>query len=124
MEDDEPMEPFYYRVEGIDKTTGKSICGYVVVCEVLLALLTGLPPRKSADEYCERAKENQTPARINELRRERGITVDELRVYLGMNNPNSIYKWFRGEVLPTLENMYALSVILEVPIDDIIGRTA
>ncbi len=65
-----------------------------------------------------------TGARINELRRERGITVDELRVYLGMNNPNSIYKWFRGEVLPTLENMYALSVILEVPIDDIIGRTA
>jgi len=65
-----------------------------------------------------------TGARINELRRERGITVDDLRVYLGMNNPNSIYKWFRGEVLPTLENMYALSVILEVPIDDIIGRTA
>ena len=65
-----------------------------------------------------------TGARINELRRERGITVDELRIYLGMNNPNSIYKWFRGEVLPTLENMYALSVILEVPMDDIIGRTA
>jgi transcriptional regulator with XRE-family HTH domain len=65
-----------------------------------------------------------TGARINELRRERGITVDELRIYLGMNNPNSIYKWFRGEVLPTLENMYALSVILEVPIDEIIGRTA
>ena len=65
-----------------------------------------------------------TGARINELRRERGLTVDELRIYLGMNNPNSIYKWFRGEVLPTLENMYALSVILEVPIDDIIGRTA
>ena len=66
---------------------------------------------------------HSTGARINELRRERGITVDELRVYLGMNNPNSIYKWFRGEVLPTLENMYALSVILEVPIDEIIGRT-
>ena len=67
---------------------------------------------------------HSTGARINELRRERGITVDELRIYLGMNNPNSIYKWFRGEVLPTLENMYALSVILEVPIDDIIGRSA
>ena len=67
---------------------------------------------------------HSTGARINELRRERGITVDELRIYLGMNNPNSIYRWFRGEVLPTLENMYALSVILEVPIDDIIGRTA
>ena len=67
---------------------------------------------------------HSTGARINELRLERGITVDDLRVYLGMNNPNSIYKWFRGEVLPTLENMYALSVILEVPIDDIIGRTA
>ena len=67
---------------------------------------------------------HSTGARINELRRERGITVDELRIYLGMNNPNSIYKWFRGEVLPTLENMYALSVIFEVPIDEIIGRTA
>ena len=65
-----------------------------------------------------------TGTRLNELRRERGITVEELRIYLGMNNPNSISKWFRGEVLPTLENMYALSVILEVPIDEIIGRTA
>ena len=65
----------------------------------------------------------RTGERINELRRERGITVEELRVYFGMNNPNSIYRWFRGEVLPTLENMYALSVILDVSIDDIIGRT-
>lgn len=67
---------------------------------------------------------HSTGAKINELRRARGITVNELRIYLGMNNPNSIYKWFRGEALPTLENMYALSVILEVPIDDIIGRSA
>lgn len=67
---------------------------------------------------------HSTGAKINELRRARGITVNELRIYLGMNNPNSIYKWFRGEALPTLENMYALSVILEVSIDDIIGRSA
>ena len=65
MEDDEPMEPFYYRVEGIDKTTGKSLCGYVAVCEVLLALLTDLPPGRSVDEYCERAKENRTPEIAN-----------------------------------------------------------
>jgi len=62
-----------------------------------------------------------TGTRLNELRRERGITVEELRVYLGMNNPNSIYRWFRGEALPTLENMYALSVILDVSMNDIIG---
>ena len=62
-----------------------------------------------------------TGTRLNELRRERGITVEELRIYLGMNNSNSIYRWFRGEVLPTLENMYALSVILDVSMNDIIG---
>ena len=62
-----------------------------------------------------------TGTRLNELRRERGITVEELRVYLGMNNPNFIYRWFRGEALPTLENMYALSVIFDVSMNDIIG---
>ena len=59
--DDVPMEPFYYRVEAVDKKTEESQCGYVAVCETLLALLTGLPIGKTADEYYDKALEINTP---------------------------------------------------------------
>lgn len=61
-----------------------------------------------------------TGRQIDELRRLRGIKVEELRVYLGMNNTVSIYRWLRGETLPTLDNIYALSRILGVSVDEII----
>ena len=61
-----------------------------------------------------------TGIRINELRKSRNITVREMTEYLGFNNPTSIYRWFRGETLPTLDNMYALSLLLGVAINDLI----
>lgn len=61
-----------------------------------------------------------TGENINKIRKARGISVMDLQEYFGMNNRNSIYKWFRGESLPTLENLYALSVYLEVSMDELV----
>lgn len=61
-----------------------------------------------------------TGENINKIRKARGISVADLQAYFGMNNRNSIYKWFRGESLPTLENLYALSVYLEVSMDELV----
>ena len=33
-----------------------------------------------------------------------------------------VYRWFRGDSLPTLENIYALSVLLGVAIDELLVR--
>ncbi len=61
-----------------------------------------------------------TGENISILRKQRGISVRELQNMLGFATPQSIYKWQRGETLPTIENLYALSRILSVPIEEIL----
>lgn len=61
-----------------------------------------------------------TGERINTIRLERNISVRSIADYLGFNNLNSIYKWFRGDALPSLDNIYALSLLFGVSINDMI----
>lgn len=57
---------------------------------------------------------------IRRLRVERGLTVRELQSYFGFEEPRAIYKWQKGESLPTVDNLYALGTLLEVPMDQIL----
>jgi len=61
-----------------------------------------------------------TGQKIAEIRARRGIPVRELQRLLGLATPQAIYKWQRGETLPTLENLVALAFILDVDIGDIL----
>ena len=63
----------------------------------------------------------QTGQKIASLRTQRGISVRELQAMLGFATPQSIYKWQRGETLPTIENLAALACILGVTIDAIVA---
>ena len=58
-----------------------------------------------------------TGQNIASLRTQRGISVRDLQLMLGFTTPQSIYKWQRGETLPTIENLAALACILGVTID-------
>ena len=58
--------------------------------------------------------------RIRELIRESGHTVPEVSEYLGAST-SLVYRYLRGEVLPSIDRIVALSVYLEVSIDDIIA---
>ncbi len=62
-----------------------------------------------------------TGQNIASLRVKRGISVREMQHMLGFTTPQSIYKWQRGETLPTLENLAALACILDVSMDDILA---
>ncbi len=61
-----------------------------------------------------------TGANITRLRKARGISVRELQRFFGFDNPQAIYKWQWGSSLPSVDNLFALSRILEVPIQDIL----
>ena len=61
-----------------------------------------------------------TGARIKALRLERGLTVKEIQKALGFEEPQAIYKWERGGSLPSTDNLLALSLLLEVPIEQIL----
>lgn len=61
-----------------------------------------------------------TGARIRELRNANRLTVDDVREFLGLESTQAIYKWQRGESLPTIDNLYALSTLFETSVDDIL----
>lgn len=50
----------------------------------------------------------------------RGITVKDVTKYLGLSSVQSVYHWLNGLTMPTIDNLYALSELLQVPIDDIV----
>lgn len=61
-----------------------------------------------------------TGARIKELRILNHLKVDDVRQYMGFESEQAIYKWQRGESLPTVDNLYALSALFNTSVDDII----
>ena len=58
---------------------------------------------------------------IQRLRKERGLTVTDLQTYFGFDAPQAIYKWQRGETLPSTDNLLALGFILGVPIEKLLA---
>ncbi len=64
-----------------------------------------------------------TGANIVRLRKERGLTVRDLQSYFGFEEPQAIYKWQRGQSLPTVDNLYALGALLDVTMDEILVQT-
>ena len=61
-----------------------------------------------------------TGENITRLRLARGLTVRDLQQFFGFDAPQAIYKWQRGQTLPSVDNLFALSALLKVPIDDIL----
>ncbi|HWQ50399.1 MAG TPA: helix-turn-helix transcriptional regulator [Terriglobales bacterium] len=61
-----------------------------------------------------------TGENIVRLRRERGLSVRDLQAYFGFEEPQAIYKWQRGKSLPSVDNLYALGRLLDVPMDEIL----
>lgn len=47
----------------------------------------------------------------------RGITPKDVQQYLGLGCVQSVYRWLDGVNVPTVDNLYALSELLQVPID-------
>ncbi len=61
-----------------------------------------------------------TGRNIVRLRQARGLTVRDLQAYFGFDDPQAIYRWQWGKSLPSVDNLYALSVLLGVSMNEIL----
>ena len=61
-----------------------------------------------------------TGRNIVRLRKQAGMTVRDLQDIFGFSNPQAIYKWQRGQAMPTIGNLVVLAAALGVGLDDII----
>ncbi len=61
-----------------------------------------------------------TGRNILRLRKARGLTVRDVQEYFRFGEPRVIYKWQKGQCLPTVDNLYALSRLLQVSMNEIL----
>jgi transcriptional regulator with XRE-family HTH domain len=61
-----------------------------------------------------------TGVNIARLRVSAGYSVKDLQNIFGFSTPQAIYKWQRGDTLPTVDNLAVLAAVFCVTIDDIL----
>ena len=65
-----------------------------------------------------------TGAHLKELLEERGVTGQDIQEAMGLASPQAVYRWLRGSNMPSVDNLYALSRFLDVPMDNVIVEKA
>lgn len=46
--------------------------------------------------------------------------MGDLQKYFGFTSPQAIYKWQRGDTLPSVDHLFAMSRLLKVSMQDIL----
>lgn len=64
----------------------------------------------------------RTGENIRAWREKKQVSALELHEYLGLASRNAIYQWERGLSLPTVDNLYAISRYLDVPIEELLAE--
>jgi len=84
--------------------------------------ITRNPYHRTGDEFMDYPSLDvkRTGRRLRYLCQLRGKTIGQLEQYMGLSSPRSIYRWFRGTTLPTVDNLYALSDFLGVGVDELL----
>lgn len=63
-----------------------------------------------------------TSKRLDDLRKERNLTIRDIQYHFGFSTPQAIYKWMDGRALPCLDNLVILAELYDCKVDDMIVR--
>ncbi|MCM1008889.1 MAG: helix-turn-helix domain-containing protein [Ruminococcus flavefaciens] len=62
----------------------------------------------------------KTGYHIKTLCERKNITPALLQDVLKLKSPQAVYKWFRGETLPSAEHLFILAELLDQPVEELI----
>lgn len=63
-----------------------------------------------------------TGKNIKQIRYDRNVKVTDLQKYLSFKDPQAIYKWERGESIPSTDHLIALAHFYGIKVEDILIR--
>ena len=58
---------------------------------------------------------------IKTIIKSKGFKISDVQAKFGFNTPQAIFKWMRGDAVPTIDNLIILADMFDVPIDKIIN---
>ena len=62
----------------------------------------------------------KTGIKLKKMLETAGYSVKDIQEYLHLSCPQSIYRWFKGKILPSVDHLYALSRLLNVHMEDLL----
>ena len=62
----------------------------------------------------------ETGVNLRRIMDRRGLSAKDVQEYLGLGCVQSVYRWLDGINVPTVDNLYAMSELFQVPVDDIL----
>ncbi len=62
----------------------------------------------------------QTGKRMEAAIKTAGIDVKTLQEYLHLSCPQPIYRWFKGQVLPSVDHLYVISRLLGMHMEELL----
>ncbi len=64
----------------------------------------------------------RTGLNLKRICEERHLSVAELQSFLGLSCPQTVYRWFSGQTIPNIDNLFALGNLLNLPIEKLLVR--
>ncbi len=61
-----------------------------------------------------------TGANIKNMMKARNIKVKDVQAECGFGTPQAIFKWMRGDTMPTIDNMLIIANMFNCTMDDIV----
>lgn len=63
-----------------------------------------------------------TAKRLDELRKERNLSIKDIQNHFNFYAPQAVYKWMSGQALPTIDNLVILADLYKVSVDEMLVR--
>ena len=64
----------------------------------------------------------KTGIRLKHLAKCKGYSVKDIQDYLGLSCPQSIYRWYKGLILPSIDNLLRLSELYDMHMEELLVK--
>lgn len=73
-----------------------------------------------ASNICTSLDMIQTGKKIHYIFIKNGCTVKDIQCFLDLACPQSIYRWIKGQTLPSIDNLYKMAEIFQIHMEDML----
>ncbi len=64
----------------------------------------------------------RTGRKLQRLARQNGYSVKDIQNYLCLSCPQPVYRWYKGSILPSVDNLLRLSELFHVHMEELLAK--
>ena len=64
----------------------------------------------------------RTGLKLQRLARQNGFSVKDIQKYLCLSCPQPVYRWYKGSILPSVDNLLRLSELYHVHMEELLVK--